>query len=156
MPYVPSLILRLSYPLKLRNFLCSDHYPLPTHRVFQQQQENAPQNPNPTFEDLSIDDNLSQLDRLVRYTKSSIGLQRLVHAKMISDVSESVGYDTTKSLVMPLLADLAIDPEPAVRQHMVEQLSSVATVNLVILCFLFCNLVVINYLNLPIFVVLCK
>ena len=72
------------------------------------------------------------------------------------DMYESVGYDTTKSLVMPLLADLAIDPEPAVRQHMVEQLSSVATVNLVILCFLFCNLVVINYLNLPIFVVLCK
>ena len=97
-----------------------------------QQQENAPQNPNPTFEDLSIDDNLSQLDRLVRYTKSSIGLQRLVHAKMISDVSVSVGYDTTKGLVMPLLADLALDPEPAVRQHMVEQLSSLATVNLIV------------------------
>ena len=98
--------------------------------MFQQQQENAPQNPNPTFEDLSIDDNLSQLDRLVRYTKSSIGLQRLVHAKMIYDVSVSVGYETTKGLVLPLLADLALDPEPAVRQHMIEQLSSLATVNL--------------------------
>ena len=100
--------------------------------MFQQQQENAPQNPNPTFEDLSIDDNLSQLDRLVRYTKSSIGLQRLVHAKMIYDVSVSVGYETTKGLVLPLLADLALDPEPAVRQHMIEQLSSLATVNLFI------------------------
>ena len=68
------------------------------------------------------------MDRLVRYTKSSIGLQRLVHAKMITDVAVSVGYDTTKGLIIPLLADLALDPEPAVRQHMIEQLSSLATV----------------------------
>ena len=32
----------------------------------------------PTFEDLSIDDSLTELQRLVRYTKSSIGLQRCV------------------------------------------------------------------------------
>jgi hypothetical protein len=31
----------------------------------------------PTFEDLTIDDNLSEQQRVVRYTKSSIGLQRL-------------------------------------------------------------------------------
>ena len=30
----------------------------------------------PTFEDLSIDDSLTELQRLVRYVKSSIGLQR--------------------------------------------------------------------------------
>ena len=114
--------------MKTLPYTCLASLRLWTHRVFQQQQENAPQNPNPTFEDLSIDDNLSQLDRLVRYTKSSIGLQRLVHAKMITDVAVSVGYDTTKGLIIPLLADLALDPEPAVRQHMIEQLSSLATV----------------------------
>ena len=97
-------------------------------RVFQQQQENAQPNVNPTFEDLSIDDNISQIDRLVRYIKSSIGLQRLVHAKMIADVSASVGFATTRELVIPLLSDLSLDPEPAVRQHMVEQLSLLAKV----------------------------
>lgn len=37
----------------------------------------------PTFEDLSIDDELTQLQRLVRYSSSSIALQRLVHVKVI-------------------------------------------------------------------------
>jgi len=32
--------------------------------------------PAPTFEDLSIDDTLTELQRIVRYAKSSIGLQR--------------------------------------------------------------------------------
>ena len=64
----------------------------------------------PTFEDLSIDDNLPELERLVRYSQSSIGLQRqvlsfsvkiyeiskfvcfrLVHVKMLAEVSSSVG-----------------------------------------------------------------
>jgi len=36
----------------------------------------------PTFEDLSIDDELTQLQRLVRYSSSSIALQRLVHVKV--------------------------------------------------------------------------
>ena len=96
------------------------------NRVFQQSEK--PQNANPTFEDLSIDDNLSQIDRLVRYSKSSIGLQRLVHAKMIGDISSLVGFEQTKALIIPLLSDLSVDPEPAVRQHMVEQLSPLAQV----------------------------
>ena len=41
-------------------------------------QEPPPQNLQPTFEDLSIDDNLSELQRLVRYSRSAIGLQRYV------------------------------------------------------------------------------
>lgn len=36
----------------------------------------------PTFEDLSIDDDLTQLQRVVRYSSSSIALQRLVHVKV--------------------------------------------------------------------------
>ena len=96
-----------------------------SRRVFQQQ-DSTQSNVNPTFDDLSIDDNLSQIDRLVRYIKSSIGLQRLVHTKMISDVSEEVGFGTTKERIIPLLAGLSIDPEPAVRQHMIEQLSPLA------------------------------
>jgi nitroreductase len=36
-------------------------------------------NLTPTFEDLSIDENLSELQRLVKYARSSIGLQRYVY-----------------------------------------------------------------------------
>lgn len=37
---------------------------------------NANNNNQPTFEDLTIDDGISELERLVKYAKSSIGLQR--------------------------------------------------------------------------------
>lgn len=40
----------------------------------------------PTFEDLSIDDELTQLQRLVRYSSSSIALQRLVHVKVRTEI----------------------------------------------------------------------
>mmetsp|Transcript_7090 Transcript_7090/g.7346 ORF Transcript_7090/g.7346 Transcript_7090/m.7346 type:complete len:847 (-) Transcript_7090:79-2619(-) len=76
----------------------------------------------PTFEDLSIDDNLPVLDRLVRYTQSAIGLQRLVHVKMLADVAATVGFNATKDNIIPLLSPLSKDSEPAVRQHLCEQL----------------------------------
>jgi len=45
------------------------------YRSFQnsRQQQTAA---SPTFEDLTIDPNLSDIDRLIRYHKSSISLQR--------------------------------------------------------------------------------
>jgi hypothetical protein len=43
------------------------------------------------FEDLTIDDDLSLLDRVVRYVRSGIALQRLVHVKMIAETSKSIG-----------------------------------------------------------------
>jgi hypothetical protein len=42
---------------------------------------------------------------------------------MISEVSVEVGLEKTRELIVPLLADLSVDPEPAVRQRMIEQLS---------------------------------
>ncbi len=64
----------------------------------------------PTFEDLTIDDKLTEHQRLIRYAKSTIGLQRcfyftlvmeflshsmvlnrLVHVKMIADVAQNIG-----------------------------------------------------------------
>jgi hypothetical protein len=47
------------------------------YKSFQNSRTAAP-NVAPTFEDLAIDDNLSELERVVSYTKSSIGLQRYV------------------------------------------------------------------------------
>lgn len=83
-------------------------------------------NTAPTFEDLSIDDNLPELDRVVRYVKSSIGLQRLVHVKMLSYVARSVGFDMTNEHIVPVLEQLSVDFEPAIRSHLCEQMSSLA------------------------------
>lgn len=44
----------------------------------------------PTFEDLSIDDSLSELQRLVRYAKSSIGLQRSALVNLVRVVYRRV------------------------------------------------------------------
>ena len=43
------------------------------------------------FEDLTIDDDLSLLERVVRYVRSGIALQRLVHVKMIAETAKAVG-----------------------------------------------------------------
>jgi len=43
------------------------------------------------FEDLTIDDDLTLIDRVVRYVRSGIALQRLVHVKMIAETAASVG-----------------------------------------------------------------
>lgn len=81
----------------------------------------------PTFEDLSIDDDLSELDRVVRYVKSSIGLQRLVHVKMLSHVAISVGFEMTNEHIIPVLEQLSVDFEPAIRSHLCEQMVTLAT-----------------------------
>jgi serine/threonine-protein phosphatase 4 regulatory subunit 1 len=43
------------------------------------------------FEDLTIDDDLPLLERVVRYCRSGIALQRLVHVKMLAETAETVG-----------------------------------------------------------------
>ena len=44
------------------------------------------------FEDLTVDDDLPIIDRVVRYMRSSIALQRLVHVKMLAETSDLAGY----------------------------------------------------------------
>lgn len=45
----------------------------------------------PTFEDLAIDDSLSDLERVVKYACSNIALQRVIHVKMLQDTARAVG-----------------------------------------------------------------
>eukprot|EP00606_Chrysophyceae_sp_TOSAG23-5_P001078 GSChrysophyteH2.ASY1.ANO1.1455.1 assembled CDS len=96
---------------------------LQRYNPFSQQRTTSTANVTaPTFEDLSIDDTLTELQRLVRYMKSSIGLQRLVHVKMIADVAHTVGFEDTMTFILPLLDELSHDSEPAIKQQLVEQL----------------------------------
>ena len=43
------------------------------------------------FEDLTVDDDLPIIERVVRYTSSQIALQRLVHVKMLAETAELAG-----------------------------------------------------------------
>jgi hypothetical protein len=44
------------------------------------------------FEDLTVNDDLPLLDRVVKYTRSQIALQRLCHVKMLAETAELAGY----------------------------------------------------------------
>jgi len=79
-----------------------------------------------TFEDLTIDDTLPALERVVRYSCSNIALQRLVHVKMMTEIAENVGYDQAAASFLPLLPYIVEDPEFVVRQYLAEQLAGLA------------------------------
>eukprot|EP00546_Thalassionema_frauenfeldii_P006218 CAMPEP_0178922480 /NCGR_PEP_ID=MMETSP0786-20121207/16179_1 /TAXON_ID=186022 /ORGANISM="Thalassionema frauenfeldii, Strain CCMP 1798" /LENGTH=606 /DNA_ID=CAMNT_0020596853 /DNA_START=42 /DNA_END=1859 /DNA_ORIENTATION=- len=96
--------------------------------------EAAEQNNNALrFEDLTIDDDLPLLERVVRYCRSGIALQRLVHVKMLAETAETVGMNATLSTLVPLLHPLVFDPESIIRQHLASQLLPLAIVCMVVL-----------------------
>ena len=80
----------------------------------------------PTFEDLIIDDNLSELERVVHYVNSTIGLQRLVHVKMISSVADSFSFEQIENSLVPLFSTVAKDSEPSIRRVFAAQLPQIA------------------------------
>jgi serine/threonine-protein phosphatase 4 regulatory subunit 1 len=43
------------------------------------------------FEDLTVDDDLPILERLVKYCNSQVALQRLCHVKMLPEAAELAG-----------------------------------------------------------------
>jgi serine/threonine-protein phosphatase 4 regulatory subunit 1 len=86
------------------------------------------ENAVPTFEDLAIDDTLSDLDRVRKYVYSHIALQRLVHVRMLADTAQAVGFTVVQANLLPLLDDLVGDPEFVVRQHLAGQFQKLAEV----------------------------
>eukprot|EP00947_MAST-08B_sp_MAST-8B-sp1_P004074 g4074.t1 len=77
--------------------------------------------PQVTFEDLAIDDTLSDLERVVRYSRSNIALQRLVHVRVLTETAEAVGFERANEELVPLLSHLSTDPEFIIRQAVAEQ-----------------------------------
>jgi hypothetical protein len=57
------------------------------------------------FEDLTVDDDLPIIDRVVRYMRSSIALQRLVHVKMLAETADLAGYD----LILLLFSKFSVE-----------------------------------------------
>ena len=83
------------------------------------------------FEDLTVDDDLPLLDRVVRYCRSSIALQRLVHVKMLAETAETVGCVPTFESLLPVFEHLVQDPESVIRQHVAAQILPVSLVAMV-------------------------
>jgi len=83
------------------------------------------------FEDLTVDDDLPLIDRIVRYCRSGIALQRLVHVKMLAETSETVGTKPTLSTLIPVLPALVSDQESVIRQHLASQLLPLSLVSMV-------------------------
>ncbi|EEY69065.1 uncharacterized protein PITG_05244 [Phytophthora infestans T30-4] len=75
----------------------------------------------PTFEDLAIDDSLTDLQRVTKYVCSNIPLQRVIHVKMLHETARSVGFQATCDQLLPLLEPLVCDVEYVVRQHVALQ-----------------------------------
>ena len=77
------------------------------HQQHQQQQSPSEQAPvgdaTVRFEDLTVDDDLPIIDRIVRYCNSQVALQRLVHVKMLAEAAELAGYVEKKICPLYLL-----------------------------------------------------
>jgi hypothetical protein len=79
-----------------------------------------------TLEDLSINENLTPLQRVERFCCSPIPLQRLVHVKLLGAQAISSGLDVTRTVLLPLLGVLTIDDKPIIRQHLSAEVSKIA------------------------------
>ncbi|KAA0160995.1 hypothetical protein FNF31_04069 [Cafeteria roenbergensis] len=80
----------------------------------------------PTFEDLTLDDTLNDLERVEVYGDSHIALQRLVHVRLLAEVAETYGFEATRDRLLPLVDKRVSDEEFVVRQNLAEQLRGVA------------------------------
>jgi serine/threonine-protein phosphatase 4 regulatory subunit 1 len=78
-----------------------------------------------SISDLHIDDTLSELDRVTKYCLSSIGLQRLVHVRLMSGVCISLDESVFCERIVPIFWKLTDDTEAAVREALCGQLSEI-------------------------------
>ena len=65
---------------------------------------------------LEIDEKLSLVERVTTYCTSSVSVQRLVHVREIAACAEEIGAVEAVSQLLPLLQQVAGDPELAIRQ----------------------------------------
>ena len=82
----------------------------------------------PSLEEMSIDDSLSPIERLSKYSKSDLVLHRLFVVKDIANaVSGLEDFENTDcSCLLEILNDLFADPEALIRQALLEQAPVIA------------------------------
>ena len=75
------------------------------------------------MEALAIDDSLPILDKIKKYVyNSTIMLHRLYIVRSLADAARTVGFKDSQKHLLPVLEELMPDPEPALRQALVEQI----------------------------------
>ncbi|KAJ1636419.1 hypothetical protein T492DRAFT_901713, partial [Pavlovales sp. CCMP2436] len=77
------------------------------------------------YEELSIDEDLSLLERVKRYSLGGTTLQKIVFVREIPNCIEEAGLELALAEVLPLLAQLATEQEATVRQMLAQQLPRV-------------------------------
>ena len=77
-----------------------------------------------TIQQLSIDDDLPPLERLLKYTKSEIALQRLVHVKAMADTVRQVGFEASFETLSAVMAVVVKDEETDVKLTLAEQVGT--------------------------------
>mmetsp|Transcript_103591 Transcript_103591/g.195040 ORF Transcript_103591/g.195040 Transcript_103591/m.195040 type:complete len:994 (+) Transcript_103591:151-3132(+) len=75
---------------------------------------------------VEIDETLSPLDRARHFGTSKLSLQRLVFVHELVDCAHEIGYETTVAFLLPLVRQLASDPEVLVRQTLVGHFGDLA------------------------------
>jgi hypothetical protein len=73
-----------------------------------------------------VDDTLSELARVRRYSLSQLPLQRLVYVKRIAACARSVGLRETLTQLLPLFQKLVVDQEAVVRTAAASELANMA------------------------------
>lgn len=75
-----------------------------------------------SFDDLSIDDNLSDLSRIKRYVVSKVEAQRLAHVKMLCEISKDISYDIATTEIFPLFDVISNDVQSIIRSQLAIEL----------------------------------
>lgn len=74
-------------------------------------------------DELEIDDSLSPIERIKKYTNSDLILHRLHLVRELCELGVQIGYEDTKVHIIPTLQNLSNDPEAVIRQALAEQLT---------------------------------
>eukprot|EP01113_Clastostelium_recurvatum_P025173 TRINITY_DN3026_c0_g1_i2.p1 TRINITY_DN3026_c0_g1~~TRINITY_DN3026_c0_g1_i2.p1 ORF type:complete len:671 (+),score=193.31 TRINITY_DN3026_c0_g1_i2:151-2163(+) len=74
------------------------------------------------FNELEIDEDLTITERIRKYAKSDLVLHRLYIIREVPEAAQQLGFDETRSNIVPMLEEMANDPEPVVRQALLEQI----------------------------------
>lgn len=85
-----------------------------------------PQQQGPSIEELTIDDTLTPLQRMLKYASSDLLLHRMFVASGLPDTIASLPYEQALAYVLPVMRGLADDPEDVVRRTLADHLPDAA------------------------------
>lgn len=87
-----------------------------------------PAKPASGEEELGVDESLSEVEKLEKYVKGPVPLQRLVYVKRVMDTCLTLDEATIDARVCPLLHHAAKDSEAPIRQALAPELANLAAI----------------------------